>query len=258
MQDYWYKQTKEKPLFPDLIWSKPENKLTAGKLLIIGGNAHGFTAPATAYAEAVNAGTGTVRVLLPDSLSKTVGRQFSAGEFATSTPSGSFSQQALAEFMDLSVWADGVLIAGDLGRNSETTVLLEKYVSKSKALLTLVNDAVDDFVTTTNGITERQDTLLVLSLNQLQKLYSTLKLPTAVTHSMDLLRLVEALHELTLKFPFFVITHHLGQIMVAIGGEVSTTPKDQPLTQIAAHASVWWLQNPSKPFEALTSSLVSP
>src|SRR3990167_11216797 len=178
MQDYWYKQTKEKPLFPDLIWSKPENKLTAGKLLIIGGNAHGFTAPATAYAEAVNAGTGTVRVLLPDSLSKTVGRQFSAGEFATSTPSGSFSQQALAEFMDLSVWADGVLIAGDLGRNSETTVLLEKYVSKSKALLTLVNDAVDDFVTTTNGITERQDTLLVLSLNQLQKLYSTLKLPT--------------------------------------------------------------------------------
>ena len=40
--DYWHKQTSSKPLFPELIWSRPENRQLAGKLLIIGGNLHGF------------------------------------------------------------------------------------------------------------------------------------------------------------------------------------------------------------------------
>ena len=42
---YWHKQGT-KPLYPDVIWSKPENKQAAGKLLIIGGHAYGFSAPA--------------------------------------------------------------------------------------------------------------------------------------------------------------------------------------------------------------------
>src|SRR3982750_3265194 len=96
---YWHKQTPEKPLFPDLLWSRPENRAHAGKLLIMGGNAHGFAAPAEAYAESEQAGIGAARVLLPDSLQKTVGRTFAAGEYAPSTPSGSFSQKALAELL---------------------------------------------------------------------------------------------------------------------------------------------------------------
>jgi len=53
---YWHKQTAEKPLFPDMLWSKPENKSHAGKLLIIGGNLHGFAAAAEAYNQATKAG----------------------------------------------------------------------------------------------------------------------------------------------------------------------------------------------------------
>ena len=37
---------------------------------------------------------------------------------------------ALAPLLDLAQWADGVLLAGDIGRNSETTVLLETFMSK--------------------------------------------------------------------------------------------------------------------------------
>ena len=43
------KQTKAKPFFPDLLWSRPENKFHAGKLLIVGGNAQAALAPAQAY-----------------------------------------------------------------------------------------------------------------------------------------------------------------------------------------------------------------
>jgi hypothetical protein len=42
-------------------------------------------------------------------------------------------------------------------------------------------------------------------------------------------------------------------------GRVSVTEitKDANLeNKAAAHSSVWWMQNPSKPFEALTSSLI--
>jgi hypothetical protein len=127
---FWQRQTADKPLFPDLLWSRPETKRTAGKLLIVGGNAHGFSAAAEAYGAAAKAGIGTARVLLPDSLQKTVGKVFAAGEYAPSTPSGSFSQQALAELLELAQWADGVLLAGDFGRNSETAILLESFAAK--------------------------------------------------------------------------------------------------------------------------------
>jgi NAD(P)H-hydrate repair Nnr-like enzyme with NAD(P)H-hydrate dehydratase domain len=73
MTTYWLKQTPDKPLFPNMLWSKPENKLHAGKLLVIGGNLHGFSAPATAFAEARKAGIGSQRVVLPDAIQKTVG-----------------------------------------------------------------------------------------------------------------------------------------------------------------------------------------
>ena len=87
---YWHKQF-DSPLFSDLLWSRPENKQFAGKLLIIGGNLHGFAAPASAYEQSQRAGIGVARVILPDALQKTIGRIFEAGEFAPSTPSGSFS-----------------------------------------------------------------------------------------------------------------------------------------------------------------------
>ncbi len=139
-KNFWLKQGSE-PLFPDLLWSRPENKKQAGKLLIIGGNVHGFAAAGEAYAEASKAGIGTARVLLPDSLQKTVGRVFEAGEYAPSTPSGSFSQKALAELLDRANWSDGVLLAGDLGRNSETAILIEHFTEKYQGQLTFTKDA---------------------------------------------------------------------------------------------------------------------
>ena len=106
---YWHKQTAEHPLFPELLWSRPENKQHAGKLLIVGGNIHGFRAPAEAYTESLKAGAGATRVVLPDALRKTVSKVFPEIEFASSTPSGSFAQRSLADLLDITNWADGLL-----------------------------------------------------------------------------------------------------------------------------------------------------
>jgi ADP-dependent NAD(P)H-hydrate dehydratase / NAD(P)H-hydrate epimerase len=258
--EYWRKQASDSPLFPDLIWSRPENRQFAGKLLIIGGNLYGFAAPAEAYQTSVRAGIGTARVLLPDALQKTVGRTFAAGEFAPSTPSGSFNQKALNDFLSLANWADGVLLAGDLGRNSETAILLEKFVSGYVGPLVITKDAADYFTPAPQKILERPETLFVVSLAQLQKMASNAKFPHAFTFGMDLLRLVDRLQAFTQTFQAGIIVKHLENIFVAGDGRVSSTRllrdgREFWRVETAARASVWWLQNSSKPFEALTTAV---
>ncbi|MFA5004084.1 MAG: hypothetical protein WC498_02290 [Candidatus Saccharimonadales bacterium] len=249
--DYWYKQS-DAPLFPELEWSRPENKAHAGKLLIVGGNEHGFSAPAEAYGESLKAGAGTVRIILPSKLHKTVGKIFPEAEYAPSTPSGSFASQALGELLDAGLWADAVLFAGNVGHNSETTVLLESFLRKFGGQATIAGDAIENVM---QSVRTRPDTLLVLDFAQLQHLGTALHSTQAVTSNMDLLHLVEWLHTITTGVTFHIVTVFSEHIIVAAGGQVSTTKAASGLPKLAAQSSVWWLQNPAKPFEALTTAV---
>lgn len=261
MRDYWRKQTKDAPLFKDLLWSRPEQTAQAGKLLIVGGNAHGFAAPAEAYSEAGKTGIGISRVLLPASLQKTVGRIIENGEYAPSTPSGSFARSALTSLLELSAWAEATLLAGDFGRNSETAIVLEQFLTKHTGQVTLAKDTIDYLSVTPVALLDRPDTLLVISFAQLQKLATNARFTTAFTFDMDFLHLIDTLHEFTQKHTVSIIVKRAETIFMATDGQVSTTKLDTDIdvwrVKTAARAAVWWLQNPSKSFEALTTSLVS-
>lgn len=253
----WLKQT-DKPLFPDMLWSRPENKAQSGKLLIVGGSSHGFTAPAGAFAAAEQAGIGSVRVFLPDSLQKTLGKSFSEAEFAPSTPSGSFSRQALAALVENANWADGVLLAGDFGRNSETAIFLEAFLEKYIGELTLCGDSLDYFLNDSSPVLERQHALLVMEFGKLQALAMKNRPIPPLKHSMDLYALVKALAGWSEDTPVSFCSIYAGRAVVASAGKVSTTPvKSVDLTALAAYLSVWWLQNPTKPFEAFTTAAYS-
>lgn len=258
--DYWHKQTLEQPLFPAMLWNRPENKRLAGKLLIIGGNLHGFTAPATAYTEAAKAGIGVARVLLPDALTKTVGALFPDAEFAPSTPSGSFSKQSLASWLDASAWADGVLLAGDFGRNSETAIVLEQFLQKYTGLLTMTKDAGDYVASAPTIALARPNTTLVISFGQLQQIAMRSQFAPAITSHMTFIQLIEALHSFTNLHTIKLVMQYQDTMFVAADGQVSTTRLTAP-QQIwrvrgAAKASTWWLQHPSQPLEALTTSIL--
>jgi ADP-dependent NAD(P)H-hydrate dehydratase / NAD(P)H-hydrate epimerase len=251
----WLRQTSE-PLFPDLIWSRPENKRQAGKLLIVGGDANGFAAPASAYSAALKAGIGTTRVLLPSALQKTLGKHFAEAEFAPSTPSGSFSRQALDSFLESANWADGVLLAGDFGRNSETAILLDSFVEKYTGQLTIAGDGLDYFLDSKNSVLGRDHTLLVINLGKLQKLAKNNRAGTPVLHAMNLHELITVLSDWTNSSAVSFITKHADNLVVAANGKASTTPETTDSNwqaDLAAYASVWQLQTPDKPFEALTS-----
>jgi hypothetical protein len=257
--EYWQKQLRDAPLFEDILWSRPEHKQGAGKLLVVGGNAMGFAAIQEAYSAADKAGAGVIHTVMPDALRKIVGTFLQDGNYAPSTPSGSFAKLALTELIVQAQWADAVLLAGDFGRNSETAVLLEQFVQKYQGQLILTKDAVDYFSHMPELILKRQDTVIVLSMAQLQKLATAAKHPTPFLLSMGLMLIVQALHDFTNIYPVTIVTRELDSIVVAHAGKVSSTKvsEDEDIWRVktAAAAAVFWMQNKNKPFEAITTSL---
>ena len=260
MHQYWTKQETNKPAFPDIIWARPESKHTAGKLLIVGGNAHGFIDVGISYQIAVKAGAGTVHVFLPDVLRKTVGATLENCQYAPSTPSGSFSKTALNELLIQSEWADCVLLAGEFGRNSETAILLEDFVHNYKGPLVVTRDAVDYFLNHSALLLKRKDTCIVGSTAQLQKLATDSHFTQAITTNLDLVKLVEIMHNFQSLHDAHLITHLLGTTIIAAEGKISTTKtgtsEDIWRVPTAAAAAVFWMQNSNLPFEAMTTSLV--
>lgn len=253
----WLKQT-EQPLFKDLLWSRPENRNLAGKLLIVGGNLHGFSAPAVAYQTALKAGIGAAKVILPSATQKAIGTSFSDAQFAPSTPVGSFSQSALAELLDASQWANSVLLAGDFGRNSETAIMLESFASKYDGQLSIAGDGIDYFLNAGSTLLQRKDSLMVINLGKLQKLAKNNRPSTPILHNMNLQELVSVLADWTNAVTTAFVTKHADNLLVAYKGRVSTTPQPTESNwqlELGAYGSVWWLQQPQKPFEAITSAV---
>jgi NAD(P)H-hydrate repair Nnr-like enzyme with NAD(P)H-hydrate dehydratase domain len=140
---YWKKQTAEKPLYPDIEWSKPQQRNRAGRLGIIGGNKLGFAGVSEAYQTAIKTGIGSVRMLLPDALKKNIPSSMTDALFAPSNPSGGLSREATNQMIAMAEWASGILLIGDAGRNSETAILYEDFIKKYQGPLIVTRDALD-------------------------------------------------------------------------------------------------------------------
>ena len=94
---YWQRQVTGQPLFPDIEWSRPEQKSNLGKLGIVGGNKLGFISVAESYQTALKTGIGEVRVLLPLDLKKAVPTIISDVIYGPSNLSGGLNRDSLGE-----------------------------------------------------------------------------------------------------------------------------------------------------------------
>ena len=258
---YWKRQTADAPLYPDIEWSKPEQKSQAGKLGIIGGNQLGFAGVAEAYSTALGTGAGHIRVLLPDVLKKTIPPVITDTIFAPTNPSGSLSKDAIAEMNALGEWANSILLIGDAGRSGETAVVYEQFIQKYTGQLVLTRDAIDLVKNGSDMLVERPNTVLIASFAQLQKLFQSVYYPKVLTFSMQLTNLVEAVHKFTITYPVTIAVLHKDHLIVASNGEVTSQVWNNPMLiwrgSVAAKAAAYWLWTPSKPLEAITSSILS-
>ncbi|MEO8691417.1 MAG: hypothetical protein ABI397_01375 [Candidatus Saccharimonas sp.] len=260
MHDYWKQQTVEKPLFPDIEWGKPEQRAKRGKLGIIGGNKLGFAGIAESYSTALQTGAGEVRTLLPDSLRKTIPPVMTDVIFGASNPSGSLSKDAIPDLEALGDWATCLLLAGDAGRNSETAIAYSELLRKYSGPLVLTRDAVDLVRSDPNMLAERPDTALIISFAQLQKLFQATYYPIVLTFSMQLMQLVGALHKFTVTYPTTIAVLHEETLLVAYGGEVTSTKWSEPMAIwrgiTASRAATYWMWTPKQPLEAISASLL--
>lgn len=257
---YWQRQQHGKPLFPDIEWSKPVRRDHSGRLLVVGGNKQGFIAVAEAYTTALNQGVGSVKVLMPDCLSKSVPRTLLDVVFAACTPSGGLSKDALSELRASSEWANAVLLVGDAGRNAETAMAYEDFISTYTGPITVTRDAVDLIKNNPSLLAQRSLTTLVVSFAQLQKLFQGLYYPKVITFNIQLLQLVEALHKFTITYPCTIVTLHKDTLLIAHQGQVVTQDWNQPMAiwrgQVATIAASYLLWNNHMPLEAIAASLV--
>ncbi len=252
--EYWQHQTSDKPLYPDIIWSKPETASGAGKLLIIGGSVGNFADVARTFTDAESAGAGTIHLLVPEIL-RPITKQIPFINYAPHNPSGSFSRKSLAEFLDLGQIVDGTLIAGDLGRNSETSLLLEDFMDKYTGWLIIAPQAIESFACGYQKILNRDHTVLFLNYDQLRALAIELKSEIALTSDIPKSNLAKLLHDLTSKNPncLLIFEQNPDSVWTSYKGNIAETtgPKHNP-----AKSAVWLIQQTEKPFQSLVSSLV--
>lgn len=259
-KDYWQKQGKE-ALFPELEWNKPERRDQAGRILIVGGHLHALNAAAKAYEIVNKTGIGEAKIVLPSSTKRLVGATLPDALFLPSTPSGELSLDGESELFSFVHWADMLLLPGDLGRNSQTTQLLEKTLINLTTPAIITKDALDALSNRADLLLNREQTTLIASFAELQKLVKLSGFETALTYDLDLTQIVELLHSFTQKHKASLVTFHQNQLVVAFRGNVSTTatkPVNENTyawrTEVASLAACYLTWNPYKPFEALTFS----
>ena len=250
MNDFWQKQDPEKPLFENILWNKPERK--TGKIVIIGGNKNGFAAVAKAYEVSRKMPVEEVKIVLPDSLKKTLPTNVFDATFAESNPSGSFAKNALPMLDAAASFANATILIGDSGVNAETSELFANFIRQNPGPITITRDAADALANSAEDILNRENIHLVLSISQLQKFSRNVYYPRAITLSMAAPQLAETLHKFTLTFPVSLTVWHAGQIFFAKNGDVFSQDFDQPMRvwsgEIAVRETVWTLWNERKDF----------
>lgn len=234
MFNYWQKQ-QEKPLFPDILWSRPENKALLPRLAIISGSKRGFADGEKIYASATKTGLGACKILLPDVL-KVQLPAINDFVFIESTKMGSFSKKLHDNFNALKPMTSLFIITESSGKESETVQSIHKLIQDDDCDLMFINQAIlanDQYL---DDIIKREaKTTLVLDQETLQKVASRLPLDTMFRSTDGLAEIVKGMHSITAEFINLIIVAKLGNnIVVGSKGQIYSTQYPDALEEVAA------------------------
>ncbi len=260
MADYWQVQDSKKPLFENILWSKPEQKAQAGQIGLVGGTKSSFLAVAKAHETITSLGAES-SLLLPEDL-KPILKTLPNVVFSTTNPSGGLAQKALPDLLTLQSSTDATLLIGDAGKNSETNLLYEIFALKAShdRPIIIARDAIELVSGSFHHIVNQPNFTLIMSFAQYQKLLRSVYYPVMLLHSMTTLKLVEALHKFTITYPLTLILFHQNQVFIANGGQVLSGDFNNPseIWQgiIQAKITCWQSWNPQKPLEAAACAII--
>ena len=181
--------------------------------------------------------------------------------FAPTNQSGSLSNEALNEALALEKWADVLLLCGDAGRNSQTSIVYEELIKKSEIPVVLTRDAIDLVQNSLQEILDNPRVVFVASLAQVQKIFRAIYYPKMITFSIQLTQLVETLHKFTITYPVTICVFHVDNLIIAHGGEVVTQKWDAPMAIwrgiVGARAASYLIWSPETPLAAISTAISS-
>ena len=252
----WQKQTLDSPLYEDIIWEKPENKRISGRFLIVGGNTHEFASSAQIFESLKKAGGSNIFLALPDVLKKIIDNLDLAVSYLPSNPSGSIGLNAVAELIDLDKDSDIVILAQDLGKNSETTLCMDHFLNKNESLICITSENIDLIENIENP--DYKKMLLVTNFSDLQKLLIK-KFNVLIKNSDEFFVTLNKLHDFNIKIPLNLMCVHEENIIVVADEKISTTNiviQPQALIEkLSAFGSFYLVNNQSRIYQALTSAV---
>lgn len=259
----YIKQKAGQPHFEDLVWNRPINKAQQGNILIIGGHTGHIMKPSQAYESCLAVGVNNAKVLLPSSTKKVFfGNVPSDIEFCEATPTGSFSKSGYSEIMSYITSSDLTLLAGDWSQSSETALLLEKVLVSNAGLAVLANDTVSifsEFASTYFDNEHQNPIILVLDFSQLQLLLINAGKDLVLKTTDNLDTKLENVSKFSQSQNIGIVLLMEQMIITAIDGQIATTAivETPNPTTLASKVAVWLMQNPKRPFEALTTAVAS-
>lgn len=214
----WITQDPKNPLYPNLIWSKPENVSTLGNILLIGGNQYDFKNLATIYTSLSSLRIKNIKLVLPNILKKTLRLDSTIAEYLDSTPSGSLARKGLDNLLAFSSWADLIIIGGDLGKNAETRLLIEEFVSKNSKPLIYTQDSY--------FINPKANNLFVHinSLSYHQKFFNDIKSERFIKQKASLIQTIQSFHEISKTFPQALLTINENNVILSYDKKTVLTP----------------------------------
>lgn len=251
-----YTLQSDKPLFPELLWSRPTLRSRGGRLLIVGGHKHEFSLVQDIYQVAEAAGVGEAQAALPDTLQRLVGGG-TFGHFLPATSAGSLGKAALGELLQISEDYDALIVGANLTNNSETGIMIESLVSETEQLAVITEETINTLKFHPEVITGNPKALVVTTMNGLFALANHHHMPLAIKPNSGLMGKLKIIQQLIdISRCNYVIFDQ--EVIVASEGEMSVTQLQTSLSEHAGVmiglASTFWLQNRQRPFAALTTA----
>lgn len=240
-----FQRQEDKPLFPNVLFSRPVTRSGGGTLLVVGGHSGEFSLPTAIHQLALAAGVGECQVALPDVLAKLLGGS-PGTHFVTSSPSGSLGTEALGRLLELSEEADAVALGASLSNNSNTSILIEKLATELERPIVVFADALTALQHNPGIITNNPSALVIATMPEVFKLCGKLGVAINIRKDAGLLNKLEIIQDLRAAGACGYAVFG-SEIIVAADTAMVVTPINYRLALIPALfyavLSTFWLQN---------------
>jgi NAD(P)H-hydrate repair Nnr-like enzyme with NAD(P)H-hydrate dehydratase domain len=254
MSPTFTKQT-DQALFPDILWNRPTMRRRAGRLLVVGGHKNEFSLLQAIYQSAEAAGIGECQAVMPDSLRRSVGEQ-GFGRFVPASASGSLGKAAVGELLRLGADADALILGANLTNNAETAVAIEALITKLEQPVVITEECIHILKFHPELITGNPKALVVTTMTGLFALANHHHMPIAIKPGGGVVGKIEIVQQLAAisRCSYLVFD---SEIIVQAEDQTSLTLLAQSLSILPGvaigTAATLWIQQPTKPYAALTT-----